>query len=275
MKLAIVILNYNTFVLTLKFISNLRRIGEKRDFDLIVVDNNSNNESQDVLERESLKQNFALLLNDTNSGYAAGNNVGIKQAIENGADYILVANNDIELNSFSVIDNMIALMKENERIGAVSPKIIGIDNKKDPPIYFKRPSLWDLSFGIISFNKKRFKFDDNSVIKVYAPRGSFMLLRATSIQKAGYLDENTFLYYEEPILAERMKTIGLECWHYGTEYVVHNHGETIKSTYKRKNICAVLLKSQKYYLKHYRHMNALSIWLCSLFRKMVFYRKRK
>lgn len=275
MKIAIVVLNYNTYKCTLKFVSNLKTVGENRDFDLIVIDNNSNNESQKALLEASIKQSFTLFLNDENLGYAGGNNVGIRHALKNGADYILVANNDIEIASFSVIDAMASLMEKNKKIGAVSPRIIGKNKEIDPPVYYKKPSFWDLTFGIALFNKKRFGFPDNGISKVYAPRGSFMLLRASTMRDIGFLDENTFLYYEEPILAERMAAIGQECWHYGLESVVHNHGETIKSTYENDAICALLLKSQNYYLKQYRHMNALSRRLCLLFRKMAFYRKRK
>lgn len=275
MKVAFVVLNYNTYRLTLGFVSNLYRVAAGREFDLIVVDNHSSNESLDVLEKESCSGSFVLLKNPVNSGYAAGNNIGIKYAVEHGADYIIVANNDIEIVSFDVIDGMISLLAENNNIGAVSPRIIGSKGEKDPPIYFKKPSFIDLSFGILSFNRKRFSFDDSLTTKIYAPRGSFMVLRSTSIRDVGFLDEKTFLYYEEPILAERMLSVGLECWHYGAGYVIHNHGATINSTTNRASICKTLLKSQKYYLTHYRHMGVLKTFICSLYKKIGFYRKNR
>ena len=94
MKIVVVILNYKTYEMTLKLIKNIERIKGNEKVDIVVVDNASPNESADILRTESNDSHrFALLKNDINSGYAAGNNVGIKYAVENGAEYILVSNN--------------------------------------------------------------------------------------------------------------------------------------------------------------------------------------
>lgn len=264
MKLSIVILNYNTYEMTLKLIKNIEDIySKKSSIEIIVVDNASSNESAEVLkEKSNDSRRFIFLKNKNNSGYAAGNNVGIRYALNNGADYVLISNNDIEIESADCINRMIQLMELNGNIGVVSPRIISKNGKKDPPLYFEKPSLWDMTFGIINSHKKRFRIDENVNRRIYAPRGSFMLLRAIDIKNVNYLDEGTFLYYEEPILAERLHKINKECWLCAESVVIHNHGKTISNTLQKKNTCKILCKSYGYYLKEYRNYNWLIRTIC-------------
>ena len=100
------------------------------------------------------------------------------------------------------------------------------------------------------------------------------LMKADAIRRIGFLDENTFLYFEEPILAEMLNNSGYQVWHCGLSTVVHNHGETISSTFNKNDICSFLVDSLKYYLKHYRRMNKIKIAICVLFKKIVFLRRK-
>lgn len=275
MKLAIVILNFKTYEMTLKLIENIAHIIGERDVEIVVVDNASPNESSAVLSAQSIaSRQFTFIRNSQNAGYAAGNNIGIKYAVENGAEYILISNNDIEIESYECISKMIQLMEQNKKIGAVSPRIISKDGKKDPPLYFERPTIWDMTFGIVSTHKKRFKYNELKNQKIYAPRGSFMLLRTSDMVSIDYLDEGTFLYYEEPILAEKLNKIEKECWLCGEAMVVHNHGKTISTSIKKRNTCKILCKSYKHYLKEYRHFNPFVRWMCVRFRECSYMTRR-
>ena len=95
-----------------------------------------------------------------------------------------------------------------------------------------------------------------------------MLVDNKVIEAAGYLDEATFLYYEEPILAERILANNKFCWHCGEAEVLHNHSVTISSSMKKKQIAETVCKSYQYYLEHYRKMNPFEIRICVLIRKM-------
>lgn len=271
MKLGIVILNYNTYDMTMNLIKQINMLIKHFDYYLIVVDNASTNESVEYLE--NFDESFIFLKNDNNSGYASGNNIGIKNAVGLGCDYVLVMNNDIDMVSEDVVDSMISIMNNNQVIAAVSPRIVDAEGKADPPIYFRKPTFIDLSFGMMKFQKERFRFDESKNCRVYAPRGSFMLLRSSAIEKINYLDENTFLYYEEPILAEKLSEIGLECWHCGNVQVIHNHAVTIKKSYQKKQISNILIHSYRYYLREYRHYNRLKIYICLFFRKLALLRR--
>lgn len=268
MRLSIVVLNYNTYEMTINLVRSILEKKLNRDIKIIVVDNASTNNSMFYLEK--LPKDVELIINKENGGYAKGNNIGLKKALMYDSEYVLIMNNDIELEDLSVIDDMMQFMDSNVKIGAMSPAIINKDGIKDPPLYINCPSFFDLTLGIIRNNKKRYIFNDNSISKIYAPRGSFMILRMESVKQINFLDENTFLYYEEPILAERLLQHGKECWHYGKKNVVHNHGATISNSIKKRATLNFLCDSFQYYLREYRHMNALMIWTCVLFRKIAY-----
>ena len=268
--LAIVILNYNTYEMTLDLVNSLNRICPKDSYSIIVVDNASPNESAQKLQDAAVKTNlFTFIKSEKNGGYAAGNNIGLKYSVEQGCKFSLVLNNDIEIDSYQQIQNMIDLMSSTPQIGAVSPRIVGKDGKKDPPIYFKKPTFWDLSFGIKSNNRQRYSFDENRNVRIYAPRGSCMLLRNDSLKKIDFLDEYTFLYYEEPILAERLLKNGFECWLCGESCVVHNHAVTISKSINKKKIIDIILRSYNYYLSVYRDFNFFQAAVCLMIRKLA------
>lgn len=274
-KLAIIILNYCTFQMTVSLTDHLSKICPDDMCEIIVVDNASPNESAKELEAASENgEKFVFLKNAQNSGYAAGNNVGLKYAAENGFAYSLVINNDIEIENFRILESMIRLMDENEKIGAVSPRIVGKDKKKDPPIYFKKPTFWDLSFGIRANQKQRYAFDEKRNVRIYAPRGSCMLLRNSALKQVDYLDEYTFLYYEEPILAERLEAIHSECWLCGSSVVIHNHAVTIKKAINKKKIIDTVARSYRYYLSEYRKFNWVQVKICVLIRRLAIAARR-
>lgn len=269
-KTAIIILNYNTYNLTIDLVEKLIHICPQDRYQIIVVDNASPNESAEVLSKKAKIDNeFIFIKSDKNGGYAAGNNIGLRYSVQQGFKYSLVINNDIEIDSYEQFENMIELMEKDISIGAVSPRIVGKDGKKDPPIYFKKPSFWDLSFGIKANNKQRYQFNENRNVRIYAPRGSCMLLRNEDIELIGFLDEHTFLYYEEPILAEQLVKIGKSCWLCGKSKVVHNHAVTISKAINKKKIIETITNSYRYYLSNYRNFSQIQVTICLMIRKMA------
>lgn len=270
-KTAIIILNYNTYQMTLELVHNLdEKFGNEAD--IIVVDNASPNESAQILKKESEEKGFIFLESKENGGYAKGNNIGIRYAQKNGYLYVLISNNDVLIQSSETLRKLEDVMKHNPKIGAVSPKLVERDGRKSPPIYYRVPSFWDLTFGMLAYRKKRYQQDDTKSYQVYAPRGSFMLLRNSILKKAGNFDESTFLYYEEPILAERIRKVGGICWHCGETEIVHLGSETIDYSINKKFKLDSLCQSYEHYLRSYRNLGKIRIRLCILFRRSAAFR---
>ena len=95
-KASIIILNWNGKEDTLECLESVGKI-DYPNFDTIVVDNGSSDESVKAFQKEFPK--VKVLETGENLGYAGGNNVGIRYALDNGADYILILNNDTIVDS--------------------------------------------------------------------------------------------------------------------------------------------------------------------------------
>lgn len=273
-KVSIIILNYNTWGETIEEIKNIEATLSYDNLDVIIVDNCSTNDSfekiKTYIKSNSLVYKYRLVKSEKNAGYASGNNIGIKESIKGKADYSLIINNDILFTSADTIEKLVQSFESDATLGAVSPRIISPDGTHDKPIYYRKPSFWDMSFGIRGFVKSIQKQNDEQVYKVYAPRGSCMLLKNELLQRIGFLDEFTFLYYEEPILAEKLLMINKVTLNLGTVCVIHNHAKTIKNNISRKVNRKIVVQSMDYYLRQYRGFNLIQRYICRIIRKYAY-----
>jgi GT2 family glycosyltransferase len=87
---------------------------------VIVLDNGSTDGSQAMVRNEFPEAQ--LIENGKNLGFGGGNNVGMQYALEQGADWIILLNNDVELDR-AMLDEMMNVAAGDERIGALAPKI--------------------------------------------------------------------------------------------------------------------------------------------------------
>lgn len=210
-QLAVIILNYNSSEDTLNLVKSID------DYDpglfIIVVDNAS-----DFVERQKLsyiQKRCILIFLDENGGYAAGNNVGIKKAIELGFDTFLLANSDTYLISEHAISDSYNYMKSNE-IGILGPRIINESGD-------------DVS-GIICvdrYGRTRHQLTDK-ITECSSLMGAFWLISRRVIERIGYLREFYFLYREETDYCVRAHNKGMKIVYYPKITVVHKMGTTTK-----------------------------------------------
>ena len=96
-----IILNYNNYDDTVNCINSFDAI-TAFDIKIILVDNASEKECVQKLDKfVSEKNGITFIKNTENLGYAAGNNIGIKEAIRRGAKYLAIVNNDVVVNEDS------------------------------------------------------------------------------------------------------------------------------------------------------------------------------
>ena len=90
--------------------------------------------------------------------------------------------------------------------------------------------------------------------------GAFFVVRAVDLYKCGLFDPNTFLYMEEEILSERMKSIDKGAYYYPEVTVIHAHGVSTKKYIKNK-MNNILFESEYYYYRKYMHTNLFLLYL--------------
>lgn len=113
MKTSIVILTYNQLNYTIQCIESIRQYTNSGTYEIIIVDNNSTDETRQWLSQQS---DIITILNDSNLGFPKGCNQGIEVAT---GDYILLLNNDTVVTE-NWLNNMLYCINSDERFGAVS-----------------------------------------------------------------------------------------------------------------------------------------------------------
>jgi len=263
--LGIVILNYINWVVTEKCIKSIYATIGQINYHIYLVDNASPNPAPNEI-LELVKNNKIIFIkNQNNRGYAAGNNVGVKKALEDGCKTILVANSDILF-----LDNGIVCMnnylKDNPEIGIVGPKIFNIDGKIQIPSMCIRTGIKE-KYLVNTQVRKIFKSvqekyygngnDLDKPFQVHAVRGCcFMMSRKCALDITPF-DEKTFLFEEELIIGIQMERKGYKTMYYPQSAVVHAHGQSTKSVKAFSFICFV--ESEIYYCNKYLDAKIIQI----------------
>lgn len=193
-KVYAVILNFNSARETVSLYKNLKG-SEHKDLDILVIDNNS--EERDKREILKFIPENILLFNSKNLGYAAGNNIGIKKAVDAKAEFVWILNPDIRVEP-KTLTTLLDLMLKDANLAAAGPRIISRENKNR---IFTDGEVIDLSEGLQTFHKNHNKpvstTEEKVDYEINYIDGSSILLRRAALKELGFLPEEYFLYWEE------------------------------------------------------------------------------
>lgn len=264
MKTGFLIVNYNDYASTKKLIDNIKSYN---NIDLIlVVDNKSSDDSVKKLKRLNIDK-LKLICCKENKGYSNAINTGSKYLIDNlGKCNIIVSNADIIINNEDDIGRLIKLLNKKE-IGVVAPTIFerGKLNRGWKQVSPLMECMLNIPF-IHRWFRKRFVYyneshynGDTSIIDIAS--GCFFLIKSDTMEKINYLDDNVFLYYEENILAKKLKKIGKKVIVDNNTVIIHNHSVTIDKNVKKIKKYRIQKKSQYYFEKEYNDANIMECFL--------------
>lgn len=195
-KISIILVNYNGNLDTLDCIKSIKK-SNYENYNIIVVDNESKMQNYISLSNDLLHQQDVILIrSDKNLGFAGGNNIGIKYALDKlKSDYVLLLNNDTVIKE----DTLSELVKAAEKFkdsGIIGGKIY---------YYLERNKIW-YAGGYINwrrfttFNKGIGEIDTGQYDEIQETEfitGCTMLIKSEVIEKVGYLPEEYFMYYED------------------------------------------------------------------------------
>lgn len=219
-KLSIVLVNYNDGNFLVDCLNSLDKIAGKIDFDIWVVDNNSQDDSIKLVKTQYSKINY--ILNPDNKGFSAANNQALRK-INN--EFILLLNPDTEVPP-NTLPFMLEFMESHPDAGAASCKGLKSDGKMDWGYHRGFPTPW-ASFLYFLGNDSLYHLTSRDMEKTHevdAISGSFFMTRKSVLDKVGFFDEDYWLYGEDLDLCFRIKKAGYKIYFVPDVTVTHHKG---------------------------------------------------
>lgn len=206
----IILLNYKGYEDTTACIKSLQKINYE-NYHIIVVDNCSGDGSYERLRDEN--KECIVILADGNNGFSAGNNIGIRYAMDHGADYVMLLNNDTEVKS-TFLEKMLETADDTT---VVTPSIY----------YYSEPNEIWYADGRINYSRCTVSNGDDKESKYcnYAS-GCCLLIPRNIIEKVGYWAEEYFMYYEDMDYSIRILQNGFKIFYNKDAVVYHKVGRT-------------------------------------------------
>jgi len=265
-KIAIGIVNYNGAEMTLNCISQLKN-DTYSNKDFFVLDNHSSDDSIKLLTQN---QNITLIKNDLNQGYAGGANKIIEKILLNKEyKYLLLINNDVQINDPSFIGKLVESVEKDEKVGFVCPKIFNLNGR----IQETGASVLNaLIFRKRGINLAPEKFP-KSPFRPEVYTGTCALMRVDALRKmTPPYEEDYFCYWEDIEICLKLKKLGYVIEVIPSAEIVHLEGQTSKKHYSSRleylNIRNYLWTIRKHLNSFYKSI-AILLFLFPIFPKKI------
>lgn len=243
-KLSIVIVNYNTKEITTNCLLSLTEVVDEVDFEVIVSDNGSGDDSINSFKKLNLNYPLQIIENNANLGFAKGNNVACDYA---KGKYILFLNSDTIIFK-NTLKETVEYLDNNKEVGALTCKTVLPNGNLDLDARRSFPTPWvaltHFSYLDRIFPKSKifakywygYKSADETH-EVDVLQGAFFLSRREVLDQVGWFSEDYFLDGEDIDLSWKIKHSGHKIIYYPKVSILH-----IKKASKKKyrNIKAVL-----------------------------------
>jgi len=258
-----IIVHYKTYTYTKNAIESIVKHMERSIYEIVLVDNASNDGST-----EKLKNDFAELIevgklniikSPVNNGFSYGNNLGFKVA---KGDYFILINSDAELTG-KTVQNAVEYLEDNASVGAVTARVINENGELDEACKRgfpdpKRALFYYLRLGklfpkVSKFNQYKLNhLDEYTMHEVDAISGAFMVIPKHVLGETGEFDETFFMYGEDLDLCYRIHEKGYSiCYNPALGNVIHYKGQSGKRL-KFKTTYEFYRAMQVFYDKHYK-----------------------
>ena len=254
MKISIIIVSWNVKDLLKKCLESLIKYGEDFDLEIFVIDNASDDGTTWMMKNDFPEINFTP--NKDNAGFAKANNQGIRRAT---GDFVLLLNPDTEIFA-DTLANSVKFMEENKDCGIMGCKMIYKNGTLQPSVR-RFPHFWPVLLMLLKVPRifpklksvQRYlatDFDYEKTQAVDQVMGAYMFVRKEVFDKAGLLDEDYFIWFEEVDFCRRVSKKGYQVMYNPGTKIIHHGGQSFSQQQMIKNQWNFFSSALKYFRKN-------------------------
>lgn len=257
-----IVLNYNSADDCRKCVSFLKQ-QEYANLTVLVIDNNSSKSDQKnkLLEIQEEFQ-VEMIFNKENRGYSAGNNIGLRKAVSCGAEWCLIINPDVVLDDKNYVSDMMIKCEEYPKtVVAASKMLLPSGDRQNPykEISYGDEVMWLFDAIQQKCGKHKTYLMEDRTGYCQKVSGCCFFIKSAFLKEIGFLDENVFLYCEEPILASQVRNHGYKELYVSELVGHHNHIPSQKGATGDR--MSKLLESRMYYLRKHSGYRGIALWI--------------
>jgi GT2 family glycosyltransferase len=220
-NLSVVILNFNTGNFLVECLKSLSEAKNEANFDILVVDNNSVDNS--LNQAQKLFPEAHYILSKENLGFAKGNNLALRQ-VKN--DYVLILNPDTKIMP-GAISTVLSFLETHPEVGAASCKVELANGLIDWASHRGFPTPWASFLYYFLKNDSLYHMTGrnfNKTHEVDVITGAFFMTRKAVLEKVGLFDEDYFMYAEDIDICYRIKEAGFKIFYLPEVKIIHYKG---------------------------------------------------
>jgi len=196
-KVAIIILNWLGWRDTIECLSSLKKL-DYPNYRLVVVDNASSDDS--VAQIQSAYPDIPIIVNKRNLGFGSGCNVAIRQALQDGTDFVWLLNNDTIADP-RALTALVEKAESDLGIGAIGSVLYYMDEPD-------RVQAWGGGYVNYWRGESRHHLAPATEPQLHYLTAASLLLRREALKQVGLFDEKFFLYWEDVDLGCRLRNGG-------------------------------------------------------------------
>jgi GT2 family glycosyltransferase len=255
----VIILNNNRHYDTIACLASLSR-SDYKNMSIILLDNSSTDGSISVIRNEYPAVQIISL--EKNLGYAGNNNIGIKAALAQGAEWVFILNDDTLLDS-SCLTLLLDAVEKDPEIGVVGPMVYHYD---EPNVIQSAGGSLDNYWRNVHLGQNETDLGQfHSLHLVEWVSGCAILVKNKMVEKIGLLDERFFMYWEEIEWCIRAGRVGWKIAHIPQAKLWH---KGVNRDYQAKPYVTYYI-TRNHLLTLSKHKAPMIVWVYTLIRILV------
>ena len=271
MDVSVIIVNYNTNELLSQCIHSVIEYTRDVAYEIIVVDNNSNEFTPD--DYTSISNNIEIVRLSRNIGFGKANNEGVK--IANG-ELVLFLNSDTLLLN-DAISILYHHMKKHARVGICGGNLYTKEGEPNMSYTESFPTVVDylkLLFGLVVLSRKEENFNVAGEVKRIGGyvSGADLMIRRSLLERYGGFDPDFFMYFEDVELCHRISKVGYEVHSVPSAKIIHLQGGSTTAKGEEisvKSRCFLLESEFIYFRKTAHKLASVALWISYLLKSFV------